>query len=218
VPCGPGARCVSPTGAARRGAGLPPEHKGLPIMDTSDIRKNVKLMVDGAPYTVVDFQFVKPGKGQAFTRVKIRNMATGAVLERTYKSGEKLEPADVEERTMTYIYPEGDKYVFMDPQSGEQVYINADKVGEESRFMLDGLEVNVVLWNGQPIGVTLPSHVVIQITHSEPGIKGDTASNVTKPATLSTGAVVQVPLFVNEGEWVKVDTRTGDYLERVNKR
>ncbi|MCU0684084.1 MAG: elongation factor P [Polyangiaceae bacterium] len=187
-------------------------------MDTSDIRKNVKLMVDGAPYTVVDFQFVKPGKGQAFTRVKIRNMATGAVLERTYKSGEKLEPADVEERTMTYIYPEGDKYVFMDPQSGEQVYINADKVGEESRFMLDGLEVNVVLWNGQPIGVTLPSHVVIQITHSEPGIKGDTASNVTKPATLSTGAVVQVPLFVNEGEWVKVDTRTGDYLERVNKR
>lgn len=187
-------------------------------MDTSEIRKNVKLMVDGAPYTVVDFQFVKPGKGQAFTRVKIRNMATGAVLERTYKSGEKLEPADVEERTMTYIFPEGDKYVFMDPQSGEQVYINADKVGEESRFMLDGLEVNVVLWNGQPIGVTLPSHVVIQITHSEPGIKGDTASNVTKPATLSTGAVVQVPLFVNEGEWVKVDTRTGDYLERVNKR
>jgi len=187
-------------------------------MDTSDIRKNVKFMVDGAPYTVVDFQFVKPGKGQAFTRVKIRNLATGAVLERTYKSGEKLEPADVEERKMTYIYPEGDQYVFMTPDTGEQTYISENKIGDERRFMLDGLEVDVVLFNGQPIGVTLPAHVVIQIAHSDPGIKGDTASNVTKPATLSTGAVIQVPLFINEGEWVKVDTRTGDYLERVNRR
>jgi imidazole glycerol-phosphate synthase subunit HisF len=179
-------------------------------MDTSEIRKNVKLMVDGAPYTVVDFQFVKPGKGQAFTRVKIKNLATGAVLERTYKSGEKLEQADVEERQMTYIYPEGDQYVFMDPATGEQTYVAQDKVGDERRFLLDGLQVDIVLFNGQAIGITLPAHVVIQISHSEPGIKGDTASNVTKPATLSTGAVIQVPLFINEGEWVKVDTRTGD--------
>jgi elongation factor P len=186
-------------------------------MDTSDIRKNVKLMVDGAPYTVVDFQFVKPGKGQAFTRVKIRNMVTGAVLDRTYKSGEKLEPADVEERSMQYIYPEGTDYVFMDPGSGEQFTISGDKIGDEKRFLADSMSVDVVLWNGNPIGVTLPSHVVLQITHSEPGIKGDTASNVTKPATLSTGAIVQVPLFVKENEWVKIDTRTGEYLERVNR-
>ncbi|MFO0661870.1 MAG: elongation factor P [Polyangiaceae bacterium] len=187
-------------------------------MDTSDIKKNLKLMVDGSPYTVVDFQFVKPGKGQAFTRVKIRNLATGAVLERTFKSGEKLEPADVEERQMQYIFEDGENFVFMEPASGDQSYVPKEKIGEESKFLLDGLEVDIVFWNGNPIGVTLPAHVVIQITHSEPGVKGDTASNVTKPATLSTGAQVNVPLFINEGDWVKVDTRTGEYLERVNRR
>lgn len=188
-------------------------------MDTSEIRKNVKIMLDGAPYTVIDFQFVKPGKGQAFTRVKIRNLATGSVLERTFKSGEKLEAADVEEQKLQYIYPEGENFVFMNPQSGEQVYVSQDKISDdEKKFLLDGLDVDVVLWNGNAIGVTLPAHVTVQITHSEPGVKGDTASNVTKPATISTGATIQVPLFVNEGEWVKVDTRTGDYLERVNRR
>jgi elongation factor P len=186
-------------------------------MDTSDIKKNLKIMMDGAPYTVVDFQFVKPGKGQAFTRCKIKNLATGAVLERTWKSGEKLEPADVEERKMTYIYPEGDKYVFMDGQSGEQIYVNKDLIGDEAQFLMDGLAVDVMLWNGNAIGVELPAHVVVQITASEPGVKGDTASNVTKPATIATGATVNVPLFVKEGEWIKIDTRTGEYLERVNK-
>lgn len=186
-------------------------------MDTSEIRKNVKIMLDGNPYTVVDFQFVKPGKGQAFTRVKIRNLITSAVLERTFKSGEKLDAADVEERQLQYIYSEADSYVFMDPQSGDQTFVNHDKLGEEKAFLHDGLNVDVVLWNGNPVAVSLPAHVTLQITHSEPGVKGDTASNVTKPATLSTGAVVQVPLFVKEGEWVKVDTRTGDYLERVNR-
>jgi elongation factor P len=188
-------------------------------MDTSDIRKNVKFMLDGAPYTVVDFQFVKPGKGQAFTRVKVRNLQTGAMLERTFKSGEKLEPADVEERSLQYIYPEGDQYVFMDPQSGEQMYVSGDKLSDtDKKFLLDGLAVDVVLWNGAAVALSLPAHVTVQITHSDPGVKGDTASNVTKPATISTGATIQVPLFVNEGEWVKVDTRTGDYLERVNRR
>ncbi len=187
-------------------------------MDTSDIRKNLKIMMDGSPFTVIDFQFVKPGKGQAFTRVKIRNLQTGNVLERTFKSGEKLEPADIEERKMQYIYADGDAYVFMDPQSGEQVYVAKDKIDvDEQRFMMDGMDVDVVLWNGNPIGVTLPSHIVVQITKSEPGVKGDTASNVTKPATIATGAQIQVPLFVKEGEWVRVDTRTGDYVERVNK-
>src|SRR5882672_25120 len=126
-------------------------------MDTSDIRKGLKMMMDGNPFVVVDFQFVKPGKGQAFTRVKIRNMATGAVLERTFKSGEKLEPADVEERQLQYIYPEGGDFVFMDAQSGEQVTVAGEKIGDDSRWLSDGMQVDIVLFKGQPIGVTLPS-------------------------------------------------------------
>ena len=187
-------------------------------MDTSDIRKGFKMMVDGQPFVVIDFQFVKPGKGQAFTRVKIRNMATGAVLERTFKSGEKIEPADVEERSLQYIYPEGSDFVFMDAGSGDQITVSGDKIGDDAKWMSDGMNVDVTLFKGVPIGVSLPSHVVLQITTCEPGVKGDTASGATKPATLSTGAVVNVPLFVQDGEWVKIDTREGTYLERVNRR
>ena len=187
-------------------------------MDTSDIRKGLKFMVDGQPFVVIDFQFVKPGKGQAFTRCKIKNMATGAVLERTYKSGEKLEPADVEERSLQYIYPDGSDFVFMDAVTGEQITVNGEKVGDDARWLSDGLNVSVTLFKGQPIGLTLPSHVVLQIVNSEPGIKGDTASGATKPATVSTGATINVPLFIQEGEWVKIDTRAGTYLERVNRR
>jgi elongation factor P len=187
-------------------------------MDTSDIRKGLKMMLDNQPYIVIDFQFVKPGKGQAFTRVKIRNMATSAVLERTFKSGEKLEPADVEERTMQFIYPEGEDFVFMDAQTGEQITVPGEKVGDGSQWLSDGLNVDVTIFNGVPIGVELPNSVVLQIASSEPGVKGDTASGASKPATLSTGAVVNVPLFVSEGEWIKVDTREGTYLERVNRR
>ncbi|HSN96709.1 MAG TPA: elongation factor P [Candidatus Nanopelagicales bacterium] len=187
-------------------------------MDTSDIRKGLKMMLDGQPYSVIDFQFVKPGKGQAFTRVKIKNMATGAVLERTFKSGEKLEPADVEERSLQYIYQDGSNFVFMDAQSGDQVYVPGDKIGDDAQWLSDGMSVGVTLFKGQAIGVNLPPHVTLQIVGSEPGVKGDTASGATKPATLSTGAVVNVPLFVSEGEWIKVDTREGTYLERVNKK
>ncbi len=187
-------------------------------MDTTDIRKGLKIMVDGQAYIVIEAQFVKPGKGQAFTRVKIRNLESGSVLERTYKSGEKVELADVEERAMQYIYPEGQDFVFMEPNSGEQITISGDKIGDDSRWLSDGMSINVTLLKGAPIGVSLPPHVVLQIVSSEPGIKGDTASGATKPATLSTGAVVNVPLFIQEGEWIKVDTVDGKYLERVNKR
>lgn len=186
-------------------------------MDTSDIRKGLKMMIDAQPYVVIDFQFVKPGKGQAFTRVKVKNMATGAVLERTYKSGEKLEPADVEERSLQYIYPDGSDFVFMDSTTGEQVYVPGDKIGDDSRWLSDGMSVGVTLFKGQAIGVNLPPHVTLQIVSSEPGVKGDTASGATKPATVSTGAVVNVPLFIKEGEWIKIDTSEGKYLERVNK-
>jgi elongation factor P len=187
-------------------------------MDTSDIRKGLKMMVDDQPYVVIDFQFVKPGKGQAFTRLKIKNLASGAVLERTYKSGEKIEQADVEERQLQYIYPEGTDFVFMDASTGEQLTVPGDKIGDDSRWLSDGMTLDVTLFKGQPIGISMPAHVVLQIVTSEPGIKGDTASGATKPATLSTGAVVNVPLFVQVGEWVKIDTSDGRYLERVNRR
>ena len=186
-------------------------------MDTSDIRKGLKMMVDGSPYTVVDFQFVNPGKGQAFTRVKIRNMLNGSVLERTYKSGEKLDPADVEERSFQYIYKDGEDFVFMDAANGEQITMPGEKVGDDAQWLSEQMNVAVTLFNGNPVGINLPANVVLQIVSSEPGVKGDTASGGTKPATLSTGAVVNVPLFVKEGEWIKVDTREGTYQERVNK-
>jgi len=188
-------------------------------MDTSDIRKGLKMMLDGSPdpWAVVDFQFVKPGKGQAFTRVKVRNLATNAVIERTFKSGEKLEPADVEQRQLQYIYPDGEDFVFMDEASGEQIHVSGAKIGDDARWLSDGMKIDVTLFKGQAIGIELPSHVVLQITSCEPGIKGDTASGATKPATLSTGAVVNVPLFVKDGEWIKVDTAEGKYIERVNR-
>jgi elongation factor P len=186
-------------------------------MQTTDIRKGLKIQIDGVPYAVVEHQFVKPGKGQAFTRCRIRNLMTGNTIERTWKSGESVEVADVETRKLTYSWDEGDSLVFMDTSTGEQLHVMKDKVSDEVRFLSEGLDVEVTLFNGNAIGLELPSSVVLQISESEPGIKGDTASGATKPARLSTGAVVNVPLFVKEGEWVKVDTRTGEYLERVNK-
>ena len=172
-------------------------------------------MIDGQPYIVVEFQFVKPGKGQAFTRTKMKNLLTGGVIERNIRSGEKLEAADVEDRTLQYIYPDGDLYVFMNPSSGDQLSVHQDAVGDAADLLTDGLEVTITLYRGNPVSVALPPHVVLQVTETEPGVKGDTATNVTKPAIVSTGTTVQVPLFINEGEWIKVDTRSRGYLERV---
>jgi elongation factor P len=186
-------------------------------MQTTDIRKGLKIQLDGVPYAIVEHQFVKPGKGQSFTRCRIKNLMTGQVIERTWKSGESVELADVETRKMTFSWDEGDSLVFMDTNTGDQLHVMKDKVGDEVRFVSEGLDCEVTLFNGNAIGIDLPPSVVLRITESEPGIKGDTASGATKPAKLSTGAVVNVPLFIKEGEWVKVDTRTGEYLERVNR-
>jgi elongation factor P len=186
-------------------------------MQTTDIRKGLKIQIDGVPYAIVEHQFVKPGKGQSFTRCRIKNLTTGNVIERTWKSGESVELADVETRKLTYSWDEGDSLVFMDTATGDQLNVMKDKVGDEVKFISEGLDCEVTLYNGIAIGIELPPSVVLQITESEPGIKGDTASGATKPAKLSTGAVVNVPLFIKENEWVKVDTRTGQYLERVNK-
>lgn len=187
------------------------------MYDTSDIRKNLKVILDGAPCVVIEFQFVKPGKGQAFTRTKLRNMITGNVLERTFKSGEKLQKADLEVRQMTFLYPEGDRYVFMDTESYEQTYLDAESLGDGRYYLQDNMQVEVLLWNEKPIGVTPPTHVELKVRETEPGFKGDTSSNTLKPATLETGVQVMVPLFINEGDVLRVDTRTGEYVERVKK-
>ncbi|MGF1467022.1 MAG: elongation factor P [Sandaracinaceae bacterium] len=187
------------------------------MYDTSDIRKNLKITMDGQPYAVVEFQFVKPGKGQAFTRTRLKNMITGAVLEKTFKSGEKLEKAELEERQMQYLYPDSDRYVFMDTSSYNQLHMTTEQLGDTPEYLKDGMMVDVLFWEEKPIGVTPPTFVELEVTETAPGFKGDTSSNTTKPATLETGKVVNVPLFVNQGDLLKVDTRTGSYVERVKK-
>jgi elongation factor P len=186
-------------------------------MQTTDIRKGLKIQIDGVPFHIVEHQFVKPGKGQSFTRCRIRNLTNGNVVERTWKSGESVELADVETRKMTYSWQESDTYVFMVTETGDQIHVEKHKIGEEARFLTEGLDCEVTLYNGNAIAVDLPPNVVVQIVASEPGVKGDTASGATKPATLASGAVVNVPLFIKEGEWIKVDTSTGQYLERINR-
>jgi elongation factor P len=187
------------------------------MASTTDIRKGLKIEIDGVPYHIVEHQFVKPGKGQSFTRCRIKNLTNGSVIERTWKSGESVDLADVETRTMTYSWAESDTFVFMETATGDQIHVEKDKVGDDARFLAEGLDVDVTLYNGNAIGIELPPNVVMQVVESEPGIKGDTASGATKPAKLATGATVNVPLFIKEGEWIKVDTSTGQYLERVNR-
>lgn len=185
------------------------------MYETSDIRKGLKVLIDGQPYAVVEFQFVKPGKGQAFTRTRLKNMMTGSVLDRTYKTGEKLTPASLEERQMQYLYQEGDSRVFMDTGSYEQMNLSEEQLGDAANYLLDNLMVDVLLFDGKPIGITPPTFVELCVTNTEPGFKGDTSSGTTKPATLETGLSVNVPLFVNEGDMIKVDTRSNAYVERV---
>jgi elongation factor P len=185
-------------------------------MDVSDLRKNAKLQIDGWPFVVVDFQFVKPGKGQGLYKCKLKNMITGAVLDRTWRSGEKLDPANVESRPMQYLFATGDRYTFMDSQSYEQVELAGEMLGDDINFLMDQLPVEVLFYNERPVGASLPSHVVMEVTECEPGVKGDTATGATKGATVQTGYTLQVPLFIKQGEKIKIDTRTGEYVERVN--
>lgn len=187
------------------------------MYETSDLKKGVKIQMDGNPFEVIYFQFVKPGKGQAFTRTKLRNMINGSVLEKTFKSGEKLEKADLEERTMQFLYPEGEHFVFMDTGTYNQIHLSAEQLGDNKNYLVDGLEVQILLYNDSPIGVTPPNFVELEVMETEPGFKGDTSSNTTKPATMSTGLVVNVPLFIEQGERLKIDTRSGEYSERVKK-
>ena len=169
-------------------------------MDVSDLRKNAKLQIDGQPWIVTEFQFVKPGKGQGLYKCKLKNMITGSTVDRTYRSGEKLEAADVESRKMQFLFETSEGFTFMDSESYEQVEVAGDLIGSDRFFLLDQLECEVLFYNQRPVGVTLPSHVVMEVTECEPGVKGDTATGVTKQATLSTGHTVNVPLFIKQGE------------------
>ncbi|MFP8875087.1 MAG: elongation factor P [Myxococcota bacterium] len=185
-------------------------------IDTSRFRNGLKIELDGSPFVITYFQHVKPGKGGAFVRTKVKNLLTGKVLDRTFRAGEKIEEADVEERGMQYLYMDGDARVFMDSTSYDQIPISDEVVGESRKFLKENTEVGVLFWKGKPVNIDLPAFIEALITHCDPGVKGDTASNATKPATLETGALVQVPLFVKEGETIRVDTRTGEYCERVS--
>ena len=184
-------------------------------VDTSQFRNGLKIELDGEPYTIVSFQHVKPGKGGAFVRTKVRNLKNGRTIDRRFRSGEKVDEADIQENKMQYLYRDGENLVFMDSQTFEQLPFSEAQVGDAKEFLKENQEVDVLFWRSKPINIELPPFIEAKITRCEPGIKGDTASNVTKPATIETGAVVQVPLFVKEGERIRVDTRTGDYVERV---
>ncbi len=187
----------------------------MAIYSTNEFKNGLKLMIDGDPCTIVDLDFVKPGKGQAFTRVKYRNLKTGRVNERTLKSGDTLEGADVIDTEMQYLYFDGEFYHFMKPDSFEQ-YVASEEAMEDAKTWLKGQETCIVtLWNDAPLSVAPPNFVELAITETDPGVRGDTSGGGGKPATLESGAVVRVPLFVNQGEIIKVDTRSGEYVSRV---
>ena len=183
---------------------------------TSEFRKGLKLEIDGNPYIMVDHQHVKPGKGQAFHRCRLKNMLTGAVLEKTFKSGESAAKADVAEADMQFLYSDGD-YHFMDTETYEQVAIAEEALGDTKNYLTENLECTVLKWNGRPVSVSPPTFVELEIVECDPGVRGDTVSGATKPATLSTGYTLQVPLFVEQGERIRIDTRTGQYLDRAKK-
>ena len=182
---------------------------------TNEFRGGLKILLDGDPFAIIENEFVKPGKGQAFNRVKIRNLRSGRVIERTFKSGESVEAADVVEVSLQYLYSDGENWHFMDEGSFEQYAAPREAVGDSANWLKEQDVCTLTLWNGVPLTVAPPNFVVLEITEADPGLKGDTASGATKPATVETGAVVKVPLFVNQGERIRIDTRTGEYVARA---
>lgn len=184
-------------------------------LNTSDFRKGSKVVIEGEPYEMIAVEFVKPGKGQALYRCKMRNLLRGTILDRTYKSGDSLEAADVRRNDAQYLYKDANGYVFMDQDSFEQHTVAADVLGDQARFLQDGMTCELLYWNDTPIGVTLPASVVMKVSYTEPAVRGNTSGNVTKAATLENGVEIQVPAFVEIGDMVKINTQTGEYIERV---
>jgi len=185
------------------------------LISTADFKRGLTIELDGEVFQIADFQHVKPGKGGAFVRTKLRNLRTGNVFDRTFRAGERMEMARVERRPMQYLYRSGSDYVLMDLQTYDQMTVGPDQLAEGVKYLKEGLEVAVVMHEDRVIGVELPDTVELQVTQTDPGLRGDTASGGSKPAALETGAVVDVPLFINPGDIIRVDTRSGEYVARV---
>lgn len=184
------------------------------MISSNDFRTGVTIELDGSVWRVVEFLHVKPGKGSAFVRTKLKNAQTGNVMERTFRAGETVPQATLEKRTMQHTYKEGDQFVFMDMETFEESRLNEEQIGDRVKYLIEGMEVNVVTWNEQVLEVELPNSIVLEVIETDPGVKGDTATGGTKPATVSTGAQVMVPLFISVGERIKIDTRNDSYLGR----
>lgn len=185
------------------------------MISVNNLRTGVTIEVDGELWAVLEFLHVKPGKGQAFVRTKLRNVRTGQVIDRTFKAGERVPQARVENRAMQYLYASGDEYVFMDMETYDQTSLTKAQLGDVVNFLKENMEISVQFYGNEPIGVEPPTIVELRVAHTEPGVRGDTATGATKPATLETGYVLQVPLFVDQGDVIRVDTRTGEYVSRV---
>ncbi|MBS3757125.1 MAG: elongation factor P [Desulfobacterales bacterium] len=188
------------------------------MYECGDLRKGLKIEIDGDPYVIVEFEFVKPGKGQALYKCKLKNMLTGAQFDRTYRSGDKFKPANLEEQEMEFLYFDGEQYCFMNTSTYEQEFLTVEQVGDTtSKLLKENTKCDVLLFDGSPIGVSLPNFIDLRVTKADPWVKGDTASGSSKPAILETGYEVQVPPFIEEGEKIRIDTRTGQYVERVKE-
>jgi len=185
------------------------------MISTSDFKNGMTIEFDGDVYTIVDFQHVKPGKGAAFVRTKLKNVRTGGVTERTFRAGEKVARAMMDRREMQYLYSAGDEYYFMDTETFEQMALQSEQLGNDVKYLKENMNIGVVIYQEQVMGIELPVSVGLIVTETEPGIKGDTASGGSKPAKMETGLVVQVPFFINPGDVLRIDTRTGEYIERV---
>ncbi len=185
------------------------------MYSASDLRKGLKIEIDGDPYVIIDFQFSKPGKGQALYRCKLRNMITGVIIDQTYRSVDTFKPAALDERRMQYLYRQENELCFMDVENYEQFFLTADQVGEAKNFLTDNLEVDILFFGEKPIGITLPNFVDLTVTRADPWAKGDSVTGDTKPVTLETGYELRVPPFIEEGDKITIDTRTGEYVTRV---
>lgn len=187
------------------------------MFSASDLRKGLKVQIDGNPYIVIDFQFSKPGKGQALYRCKMRNMISGNQLVQTYRSNDKFEKPELEEKNMQFLYSQGDEYHFMDNENYEQLFVTQEQLGDNISFLVDNMNVDVLFFDNRPIDVSLPIFVNLEVTQADPWAKGDTSGNDTKPVTVETGYELQVPPFVEEGDKIQIDTRTGEYVTRVKE-
>lgn len=190
----------------------------MAMYNTSEFKKGIKVQIDGEPFLMMECNFVKPGKGQALYRTKLKSLIKNTVLERTYKSGDSLEAADVREAQMQFLYRDGPNFVFMDPETFDQPSLTGEQVGDDAKWLKDGLVCSITFYNERPISFSPPNQLVLRVEYAEPGARGNTATNVTKTAKLETGAEVQVPIFIDTGELIKVDTRTGEYIERVREK